>query len=185
MGKGGKYPVKAKKNEHGEYEGLQYALTHMQGWRKEMEDKHHISLNLPGFLQTWSCASIFDGHGGAKAVKYASKNLQGKLLKRINQNVVINAGVPAHEEVRERVIQAHLALDKSMRKGKRVDDGSGTTAVTVLISPTHFYFSNLGDSRAVLSRGGKVQFATKDHKPTTKAEKNRIEAAGGYVRHER
>lgn len=43
----------------------------------------------------------------------------------------------------------------------------------------------VGDSRAVFGSGGKVSFATEDHKPTNAIEKERVEAAGGTVEYER
>ena len=85
-------------------------------------------------------------------------------------------------------------------------DRSGSTCTAVLVTPTHYVFSNLGDSRAVLAHGSKacihappiasdstihcspslqVVYATKDHKPSLAVERNRIKAAGGMVMNER
>lgn len=61
------------------------------------------------------------------------------------------------------------------------EDKSGSTAVCTLISPTHFYIANCGDSRAVLCRNGEPAVSTMDHKPTVAAEKKRIQEAGGSV----
>lgn len=61
------------------------------------------------------------------------------------------------------------------------EDKSGSTAVCVLISPTHFYIANCGDSRAVLCRNNEPAVCTMDHKPTVAAEKKRIQDAGGSV----
>ena len=41
--------------------------------------------------------------------------------------------------------------------------------------------ANLGDSRAVLCRGGQAVAASEDHKPMRIDEKKRIERAGGLV----
>jgi len=69
-----------------------------------------------------------------------------------------------------------------MEKSKMINDDSGATAVSVLISPSHIYVAHCGDSRAVISRGTRVSvFATKDHKTSSKTEKKRIRAAGGFV----
>lgn len=63
-------------------------------------------------------------------------------------------------------------------------DGMGTTAVVALVhggdSPEVFC-ANVGDSRAVLARGDKAVALSRDHKPTTKSERRRIESAGGFV----
>lgn len=52
---------------------------------------------------------------------------------------------------------------------------------SVFVTPTTFYFTNLGDSRTVLNRGTKLAFQTRDHKPYNQHERNRIKDAGGFV----
>jgi serine/threonine protein phosphatase PrpC len=78
-----------------------------------------------------------------------------------------------------------LDLDGTMRAENSdldsAQDRSGSTAVCTMVTPTHIIFGNCGDSRAVLCRSGKVQFATEDHKPTNADETARIEAANGFV----
>jgi len=77
-----------------------------------------------------------------------------------------------------------LLLDDKMRTIPEMasgEDKSGSTAVCVLISPTHLYVANCGDSRAVMCRNGRVSFSTLDHKPINPAEKERIQNAGGSV----
>lgn len=64
----------------------------------------------------------------------------------------------------------------------------GCTAVVVIISPTHFVCANAGDSRSVLARSsGPVMCfpLSDDHKPSNLPEKQRIEAAGGFVEDDR
>ena len=56
-----------------------------------------------------------------------------------------------------------------------------STATGVLITPKHFFFFNIGDSRTLLVRNREVEFASDDHKPTNDGEKRRIENAGGRV----
>ncbi|XVE58656.1 hypothetical protein DITRI_Ditri04bG0186200 [Diplodiscus trichospermus] len=57
----------------------------------------------------------------------------------------------------------------------------GSTAVVALLTPEHIVVANCGDSRAVLSRGGKAIPLSFDHKPDRSDELERIEAAGGRV----
>ena len=56
-----------------------------------------------------------------------------------------------------------------------------STATGVLVTPKHYFFFNAGDSRTILVRNSKVEFASMDHKPTNPEEKKRIEEAGGRV----
>lgn len=54
-----------------------------------------------------------------------------------------------------------------------------------MLTPDYIICANAGDSRAILSRGGKVVALSEDHKPDNYAEKKRIEAAGGFVEENR
>ena len=82
---------------------------------------------------------------------------------------------------------AFLLTDiETSRKGLMV---SGSTAVSCLLMPGKdpngagrvLYTANIGDSRAVLCRGGQAVRLSYDHKASDPAEQKRIEAAGGFV----
>mmetsp|Transcript_63852 Transcript_63852/g.167222 ORF Transcript_63852/g.167222 Transcript_63852/m.167222 type:complete len:493 (+) Transcript_63852:138-1616(+) len=68
-------------------------------------------------------------------------------------------------------------------------EAQGCTAVVVLCvrpkegGPARLFCANAGDSRAVLSRGGKVVALSEDHKPENDEETARITKAGGHVQH--
>lgn len=62
---------------------------------------------------------------------------------------------------------------------------SGSTAVVVLLTPTHFICANTGDSRAILRRNCKVLPLSFDHKPSSVPERMRIGDAGGVVKGKR
>jgi protein phosphatase 1B len=64
-------------------------------------------------------------------------------------------------------------------------DRSGTTAVSVLLTPTHIICSNAGDSRAILCREGMALPLSFDHKPVNPTEICRVNAAGGFVKMKR
>jgi len=61
------------------------------------------------------------------------------------------------------------------------EDKSGSTAVACLITPSHVYLINCGDSRAILVSGHRVALGTYDHKPINPNERERIQNAGGSV----
>ena len=75
-------------------------------------------------------------------------------------------------------------LDKTTLQNLCVDR-SGSTAVSVLLTPTHIICSNAGDSRAILCRDGKVIPLSFDHKPVNATEISRVYAAGGFVQMKR
>jgi serine/threonine protein phosphatase PrpC len=60
------------------------------------------------------------------------------------------------------------------------EDGS-TAVVAVLRSDGLLAVANVGDSRAVLMRGGRAHTLSVDHKPNVREERLRIERAGGAV----
>ena len=44
-------PVTSKDTQIGEFDGIKYACTAMQGWRTEMEDSHIMIPNIGGNLE--------------------------------------------------------------------------------------------------------------------------------------
>ena len=58
---------------------------------------------------------------------------------------------------------------------------AGCTATSVLITPTEIICANAGDSRTVLSRGGKCVELSYDHKPDNPDERKRIYSANCFV----
>lgn len=100
--------------------------------------------------------------------------------------------------------EAHVMLSGGVQSDGAMDDGSmdemgvdddghspdgiGCTAIVALIerpgvdAAWRLYVANCGDARCVLcDRAGRAIPMSKDHKPTHKAERARIEAAGGVV----
>ena len=177
-------PKVEKSNESGKSNGIEYAISSMQGWRVDMEDNHSAILSIPE-LPKWSFFAVFDGHAGSKVAEYSSKHLLNIILKHENFMNLINGSAEESEElVIKAVKDAFFEIDETMRKNTDAIEGldrSGSTSVGVLISPTHYYFINCGDSRSFLCRSGDVQFVTLDHKPSNPPERDRIQKAGGSV----
>ncbi|XP_030638085.1 protein phosphatase, Mg2+/Mn2+ dependent, 1Nb (putative) [Chanos chanos] len=158
--------------------GLTYALGSMQGWRAHMEDFHNCFPQLGGELSDWAFFAVYDGHAGSMVAQHCSQNL----LEHIMGTGKIHADDEV-EQVCEGIREGFLLMDKHLhtmacREGW---ERGGTTVVAMVITPRHIYFVNCGDSRAVLSRGGRVGFSTEDHKPFSPGERERIESAGGSV----
>ncbi|XP_028331450.1 protein phosphatase 1bb isoform X1 [Gouania willdenowi] len=174
-------PKTEKLSAHGEGNGLRYGLSSMQGWRVEMEDAHTAVVGLPHGLTDWSFFAVYDGHAGSRVANYCS----GHLLEHIlSGGAEFASGPGSVEGVKDGIRSGFLNIDEYMRSFSDLRQGldrSGSTAVCVLLSPTHLYFINCGDSRAVLSRDAKVGFSTQDHKPCNPREKERIQNAGGSV----
>lgn len=96
-----------------------------------------------------------------------------------------NKFTPEHEErLKKAIREGFLNLDEKLRRMPEFDKGedkSGSTAVACLITPSHVYLINCGDSRAILVSGNRVVLGTYDHKPINPNERERIQNAGGSV----
>nr|CEL66539.1 TPA: Probable protein phosphatase 2C 64 [Neospora caninum Liverpool] len=126
---------------------------------------------------------VFDGHGpsGHDISGYVHRMLFALLLSdetlsRNPQLALRNAFVATHQSVL--AYAAHTELfDCSL---------SGSTASVVLHTHRRLFVAHVGDSRVVLARQKKdgivAEALTVDHKPTTPAERARIEAAGGELK---
>ncbi|NRB21562.1 protein serine/threonine phosphatase 2C family protein, partial [Candidatus Dependentiae bacterium] len=107
---------------------------------------------------------VYDGHGGANAAKYTTKNLYNNFLAE-------KGTIP------NRLIQAFEKTDQQIQNSMN----DGTTAVAAFINGDKAYIANAGDARALIIRNGKIITATKDHKPNDPVEKARIEREDGLV----
>ena len=58
---------------------------------------------------------------------------------------------------------------------------AGCTATVILVTRTEIICANAGDSRTVLSRGGRAKNMSEDHKPDNAGELSRIQRSGGFV----
>ncbi|XP_035715203.1 protein phosphatase 1A isoform X2 [Folsomia candida] len=177
-------PKTDKYNEQGEWNGLRYGLSSMQGWRIEMEDAHCAVMGLPGNLKDWAFFAVFDGHAGERVSSHCADNLLETIIQTEQIAKCVNEEDVSIDEIKKGIRDGFLLLDDKMRTIPEMasgEDKSGSTAVCVLISPTQLYIANCGDSRSVLCRDGRVCFATQDHKPINPSEKERIQNAGGSV----
>jgi len=166
----------SKKNDR-----LSVYMTSMQGYRPEMEDAHTIELDIPQ-LSGWSFIGVFDGHAGQNCSEMASKHIVETLVENEKFMSATKNSDCSDEEITAALQECYVNLDLKFKD--RIFDvgGSGSTACSVLLSPTKIYFINLGDSRAILSSSdGGVVFSTSDHKPENNIERERIRGAGGTV----
>ncbi|XP_074874012.1 putative protein phosphatase 1N [Carettochelys insculpta] len=172
-------PHTEKLLERGEGGGLRYGLGAMQGWRAHMEDAHTAQPQLPGGPAGWAFFAVYDGHAGSTVAQFCARHLLGEVVA----DEAFAAEPEAPEAVKEAVRQGFLRIDRHMQALAQAEgwEPAGSTAVAVLVSPRHLYFINLGDSRALLCRAGRLTFYTEDHKPSRPQERARIENAGGTV----
>jgi PPM family protein phosphatase len=132
---------------------LQVGSCSAQGVRPNNEDRYFVDLVQNLFL-------VADGMGGQELGEQASRMavdiiprvLHDRLAAHDNADVAVQRALA---EANEAIVQA----GQQQPEGRRM----GTTAVLALQREDRCYVAGLGDSRAYLIRGDKVQQLTVDH----------------------
>jgi len=157
-----------------------------QGARWTMEDTYVVA-NGGRFL------AVFDGHGGAEV----SSILQERLYELYMEALAKKHWEDQNEfGVKRKMIPSKSAHIAALQRGlEQVEEAvmkldelvyQGSTAVCVVLHTSKdgrrtLLTANIGDSRAILCRGGKAVDMTRDHKPGDTREKERIEAMGEEI----
>ena len=191
-----------RKNDLGTGDKLVYGLCCYQGLRYEMEDAH-CAYPVIQCLRGWSFFGVFDGHGGSLCSSKVSDHLVDHIFKQIFARAGIDtshymllrefklSSAEAQKVnnldvnvIAKAIEEGFLSMDRHLleiEEIKQDDDKSGTTVICSLITNTHVFLINCGDSRGMLCKSGRVEVSTFDHKPTNRKERQRIQDAGGMV----
>jgi protein phosphatase 1L len=148
-----------------------YGFSSLRGKRASMEDFHDTKISKVD-SQVIGLFGVFDGHGGSRAAEYVKKHLFDNLLKHPK---FIDDTKLAIAEAYKQTDQDYLKTEISQSRD------AGSTASTAVLVGDRLLVANVGDSRAVISRGGKAVALSSDHKPNRTDERQRIEDAGGVV----
>jgi protein phosphatase 1B len=193
--------IPASEEREGEGNNLKFGITSFQNVGTK-EDTNCVLLSLPkNGLENWSFMAVFDGHGSSRVSDYLSKELLNSILEadqELFDDLAQNSINLNQEIINERIKQAirKAFFETDSKEGKMVNkltrswydpiknlhmEFSGSTAVACLISPTHIYLINCGDSRAILVSDNQIKITTIDHKPNNPLETERINNAGGTI----
>ena len=142
----------------------------------KMEDRCIISRNLFGIAGCYLLA-VFDGHRGPEAAEYLADNIEEHIMKYWEES-------PGPTSL---LVQALIDADDSFQeyaKSRSVQDKfkhpyPGSTATIVLVTGHHIAAANIGDSGAVLNRGGIALALTEPHTASRPDERERIIAISG------
>ncbi|KAL0699856.1 hypothetical protein Bca4012_055978 [Brassica carinata] len=114
--------------------------------------------------------AIYDGHMGDTVPAYLQKHLFSNILKEGE----------FWADTRRSILKAYEKTDQAILSNSSDLGRGGSTAVTaILINGRKLWIANVGDSRAVLYRGGTTMQMSTDHEP--RAERSSIEDRGGFV----
>lgn len=162
----------------------------VQGLREEMEDEIVVEVDGPnGF----SYAGVFDGHAGAFSAQFLRDELYKDCLSALEEGALLLSDNlhEAEEALSRAFLQTDKRLISRLESSKVVEEAeSGSTATVLFARPDRLVLAYVGDCRAVLSRNGKAEDLTSDHRPFGRekkafAEIKRIQEAGGWVTHGR
>jgi len=149
-----------------------------QGRRNEMEDGF-VFVDQFGGRDTSAFFAVYDGHGGRQVVDFVTRELHENLLKELRKT----------SSAADALLQAFQVTDEEMVRRNIMS--SGCTACCCLLQEERharvIYTAHLGDSRAVLARGGNATRMTSmtDHKATDPLEAKRVIEAGGHIINDR
>lgn len=139
-------------------------------------------------------AAVYDGHGGDAVSEILRDRLHSLYVKALPLRHMEEKQQRLHDvsftvpSIRSHITALRGALKRIERDVLRQDEleYQGSTAVIVIVhvdenGQRSLVSANIGDSRAVLSRGGKAVDLTRDHKPSDEREMARIVAMGEEV----
>jgi len=183
--------------DDGQY--LAYGSAAMQGWRTGMEDAHALVLRLEGddSLPPKAFFAVYDGHGGFEVARFASRHVHSLLQeseKFKNGNIgeaLVDAYIQTDEMMTtpdglKELRAIHIAYSSNPMPTRASDVSPmmvGCTAVSCVVDMDKRVITcaNSGDSRCVISEGGRELPLSEDHKPQLESEEKRITAAGGRI----
>jgi len=151
-------------------------FSEMKGKRSEMEDAISIVGNFGSDNRDF--VGLFDGHGGTEISTFVANNFHVHLKKELEKGTN-PSDIP--NRIRDAFKLTQDGCEKILIEKGIIDKKIGSTGVVGLFLEEKIWVANVGDSRSVISRGGKAQRISVDHKPMNQDERIRIRDLGGFV----
>jgi len=149
---------------------VKYGYSLVKGKANHPMEDYHVAKFVQFKGRELGLFAIYDGHLGDSVPAYLQKHLFSNILK---DEDFWNDPFMSISNAYETTDQAILSHSPDLGRG-------GSTAVTaILINNQKLWVANVGDSRAVVSRGGVAGQMSTDHEPNT--ERGSIETRGGFV----
>lgn len=118
-------------------------------------------------------------------MSFVRQRLHMNLVAALHARGGLDHSTSVHQDIFECLAKGFRETDRqflSMAQATEgVNGGSGCAAVVSCIVGGWIWCANLGDSRALVCRGGRAVELSLDHKPDRQDEAERIESAGGFV----
>ena len=165
-----------------------YGVNTFQGIVRDYnEDRVSIIVNMNKprgyYKRIWPRVSffgIYDGHGGEACSEFLRDNLHDFI---VHNNEFFPENIPEAIKLAFNKAEKNFIDNYALDKKKELKDKSGSCAVILLIVDNKIYVANVGDSRCLLSMGNGNKYieVTKDHKPNSPEELERIKKYGGKI----
>ena len=158
----------------------QYASAedYNQKFRMQMEDTFSCIDKFAGDASS-AVFGVYDGHGGKTVSEHLKERMPDAIKREIMQSNPMDLVVPL-ESAFKRIDTECNMLDA---------DNQGSTCCVAVVRQEGghkvLYVANCGDTRAVVSRSGKAERLSYDHRATDFAEQDRIKFEGGVVVNDR
>ncbi|XP_033763927.1 integrin-linked kinase-associated serine/threonine phosphatase 2C-like [Pecten maximus] len=167
-------------------------MAERRGEREEMQDAHVMMddftsefTDLDPSIVRLALYAVFDGHGGARASRFASQHLH----KILRDNFPKGDITQVDREIKKVFVETCKKTDEEFLKLATKSKPSwkdGTTVSIVLVVNDTVYTANLGDSQVFLCRQKEDKHIpihlTTVHNPSAYEERIRIQKAGGSVK---
>eukprot|EP00741_Cyanophora_paradoxa_P022340 tig00021462_g21568.t1 len=149
-----------------------YGLQSFQGPRDSQEDRYAIGA-FEACGKSGSFFGVFDGHAGDSTAQTCSEMLRRSIEK------IAQTGADTKSAIRQGVAEVDRAI---LQRAKETNDVSGSTACFAVILDGVCTVGNVGDSRAVLCRGGKAVDMSCDHRPSARRDElERVQRNGAWI----
>ena len=154
------------------------------GLKKTNQDNFFV---FPNFLNTSSIyVGVCDGHGlyGHLVSSYLISTLPQQVNIALQKDsLTINSPL---NNMKETIIKTFKKINNDLITTSQIDTTfSGSTCVTLLVTPSRLLCANTGDSRAVLGSYINDNWCyrdlSRDHKPSEENEMKRIISSGGRI----
>ncbi|CAH8306719.1 unnamed protein product [Eruca vesicaria subsp. sativa] len=149
---------------------IKYGFSLVKGKANHPMEDYHVANFINVQDHELGLFAIYDGHMGHTVPAYLQKHLFSNILKEGEFWV----------DPRRSILKAYEKTDQAILSNSSDLGRGGSTAVTaILINGRRLWIANVGDSRALLSQGGRTMQMSTDHEP--RAERSSIEDRGGFV----
>ena len=184
-----------------------YGMAKAQGLRETMEDDGSVVTSLAA---GYDYVGVFDGHGGDPVAHWLASHLHLRLVQILENQAargmtesscpitdsqvaakdraMMFSPTPLRSEIHAAFQQIDAEIIRHLQKTCDAETAkeAGATATILLARDDRLVVANVGDSRCVVSRGGRAVQLSVEHRlygsgPEVRAEVARVESVGGWV----